>query len=74
MKHYFMIHTIDGEHHSGYKKICETLEKAKKEVPNFADWCCQDGTCSIYEVDENFTIYKIYYYMSGKLWKEEKFR
>lgn len=76
MKRYFLIRTADNEQRSSYKKICETLEEAKKEVPNYADWWCNKGTCSIHEVDENFTTYKIYEFMNGqpagiRVWKEE---
>jgi hypothetical protein len=56
MKRYFLIRTSDSEYSSSYKKICTTLEEAKKEVPNFADWWSPAGTCDIHEVDENFTI------------------
>lgn len=76
MKRYFLIRTADDEWSSSYKKICETLEEAKKEVPNFADWYCSAGTCSIHEVDENFVTYKVYEFRNGqpagmKVWKEE---
>ncbi|MBO5423914.1 MAG: hypothetical protein J6A25_07710 [Lachnospiraceae bacterium] len=76
MKRYFLIRTADSERSSSYKKICETLEEAKKEVPNYADWWCSNGTCSIHEVDENFITYKVYYFTKGqpagmKVWKEE---
>lgn len=70
MKRYFLIHTIDGEQSSSYRKICENYEDAVKEVPNYADWWCSNGTCAIHEVDENFTVLKVYYFMSGQLWKE----
>jgi len=30
MKRYFLIRTADNERSSNYKKICETLEEAKK--------------------------------------------
>lgn len=76
MKHYFLIRTSDNEWDSSYKKICETLEDAEKEVPSFADWYCSPGTCSIHEVDENFNPYKVYEFRDGSLikvriWKEE---
>ena len=75
MKRYFLIRTSDSEYNSSYKKICETLEEAKKEVPNFADWWSPAGTCDIHEVDENFITYKIYHFRNGlpagmKVWKE----
>ena len=77
MKHYFLIRTSDNEWNSSYKKICDTFEDAKKEVPNFADWYCSAGTCEIREVDENFVTYKVYKFRDGyqtgvKVWKEEK--
>ena len=76
MKRYYLISTVDNERSSSYKKICDTLEDAKKEVPNFADWYCLDGTCSIHEVDENFVTYKVYEFRDGyptgvRIWKEE---
>ncbi len=75
MKRYYLISTANNERDSSYKKICETLEEAKKEVPNYADWWSPKGSCSIYEVDENFTIYKIYNFYNNqptgmKVWKE----
>ena len=50
---------------------------AVKEVPNFADWYCSAGTCSIHEVDENFVTYKVYEFMNSypagiTVWKEEE--
>lgn len=76
MKRYFLIRTSDSEYSSSYKKICETLEEAKKEVPNFADWWSPAGTCSIHEVDENFITYKVYEFANGypagvRVWKED---
>lgn len=65
MKHYFLINTTDNERDSSYKKICDTLDEAKKEVPNFANWYCSKGTCDIHEVDENFNIYKVYHFRNG---------
>lgn len=75
MKRYYLIRTSDNEWSSSYKKICDTLEEAKKEVPNFADWYCSAGTCAIHEVDENFVTYKVYHFMNGqpagiKVWRE----
>lgn len=75
MKRYFLIRTSDDAWSSSYKKICNTLEEAKKEVPNFADWYCSAGTCAIHEVDENFNTYRVYEFKNGypagvKVWKE----
>lgn len=75
MKRYFLIRVADSEKSSSYKKICETYEEAVKEVPNFADWWSPVGTCSIHEVDENFTTYKVYNFWDGhlrdvKTWRE----
>ena len=75
MKRYFLIETTDSELRSSYKKICGTLEEAKKEVPNYADWWSNKGTCSIHEVDENFVTYKVYKFVDGcpagiRVWKE----
>jgi hypothetical protein len=75
MKRYFLIRTSDSEYSSSYKKICTTLEEAKKEVPNFADWWSPAGTCDIHEVDENFTTYKVYKFVNCcpagvRVWKE----
>lgn len=76
MKRYYLIRTSNNEWDSSYKKICDTLEEAKKEVPNFADWYCSPGTCSIHEVDTDFNTYKEYYFHDGqpvgvKVWREE---
>ena len=76
MKRYYLIRTSDNEWNSSYKKICDTYEEAVKEVPNFADWYCPSGTCSIHEVDENFNTYKQYDFYNGqpngiKVWREE---
>jgi hypothetical protein len=76
MKRYFLIETTDSEYRSSYKKICDTLEEAKKEVPNYANWWSPTkGSCSICEVDENFTVYTEYKFENGypagvKVWKE----
>ena len=76
MKRYYLIRTSDNEWNSSYKKICDTYEEAVKEVPNFADWYCPQGTCSIHEVDSDFNTYKVYYFYNGqpngiKVWREE---
>ena len=75
MKRYYLIQTTDNEYRSSYKKICATLEEAKKEVPNYADWWSTKGTCTICEVDENFTVYAEYRFVNGypagiKVWRE----
>lgn len=75
MKRYYLIRTTNNEWDSSYKKICDTLEEAKREVPNFADWYCSKGTCSIHEVDENFNTYKTYEFVNGspagiRVWRE----
>ena len=74
-KRYYLIQVSTSEYNSKYAKICETLEEAKKEVPNFADWWSLSGSCSIHEVDENFTTYKVYKFYNNqpagiKVWKE----
>lgn len=75
MKRYYLIQTTDNEYSSSYKKICATLKEAKKEVPNYADWWSTKGTCTICEVDENFTVYAEYRFVNGypagiKVWRE----
>ena len=75
MKRYYLIRVADSDRSSSYKKICETLEEAKKEVPNYADWWSPKGSCDIHEVDENFTTYKVYSFYNNqpngiKVWKE----
>ncbi len=77
MKRYYLIRTADNEWGSSYKKICDTLEEAKKEVPNYADWYSPPGTCAIHEVDADFTTYKVYNFYNNqpvgmKVWKEDK--
>ena len=76
MKRYYLINVTTSEYNSAYKKICETLDEAKKEVPNYADWWSPSGSCSIHEVDENFTTYKVYKFYNNqpagiKVWKED---
>lgn len=76
MKRYYLINVTTSEYNSAYKKICETLDEAKKEVPNFADWWSPSGSCEIHEVDENFTTYKVYKFYNNqpagiKVWKED---
>ena len=76
MKRYYLIRTSDNEWNSSYKKICDTYEEAVKEVPNFADWYCSPGTCSVHEVDENFNTYKTYEFHNGqpagiRVWRKE---
>ena len=67
MKHYFLIETSNNEWSSSYKKICDTYEEAIKEVPNFADWYCGKGCCTVHEVDNNFNVCKTYKFWKGKL-------
>jgi len=67
MKYYYLIETTDNEWSSSYKKICETLEEAKAEVMNYADWYCSKGCCRIVKVDSNFNIYEYYKFWNGKL-------
>lgn len=67
MKHYFLIRTSDNEWSSSYKKICDTYEEVIKEVPNFADWYCENGCCTVHEVDNNFNVCKTYRFWKGKL-------
>ena len=76
MKRYYLIRTANNEWDSSYKKICDTYEEAVKEVPNFADWYCSAGTCSIHEVDPDFNTYKVYEFRNGypagvKVWRED---
>lgn len=76
MKRYYLINVTTSEYNSRYAKICETLEEAKKEVPNYADWWSPSGSCEILEVDENLTTYKVYKFYNNqpagiKVWKEE---
>lgn len=76
MKRYYLIETTDSERSFSYKKICDTLEEAKKEVPNYANWWSSKGSCSICEVDENFTVYTEYKFENGhpagiKVWRED---
>lgn len=75
MKRYYLIRVSTSEYNSKYAKICETLEDAKKEVPNYADWWSPPGSCDIHEVDENFVTYKVYSFYNNqpsgmKVWKE----
>ena len=76
MKRYYLIRVSTSEYNSRYEKICETLEEAKKEVPNYANWWSPQGSCDIHEVDENFNTYKVYSFYDNKpngikVWREE---
>ena len=66
-KHYFLIKTTDSEYSSSYKRICETYEEAVKQVPNYANFYCNQGTCTIVEVDANFKEINNWYFNGGVL-------
>lgn len=67
MKYYYLIKTTDNEYTSSYKKICESLEEAKKEVPNYANWYCSKGCCTVDHVDSNFNVIASYIFWKGEL-------
>lgn len=66
-KHYFLIETSDTEYSSSYKRICETYEEAVEQVPNYANFYCNNGTCTVVEVDSNFREVKKWRFWNGKL-------
>jgi hypothetical protein len=74
MKLYYLIETTDSERGSSYKKICETLEEAEKEVMNYADWYCAKGCCKIVKVDSNFNRREYYKFWKGELDETHTYR
>lgn len=70
MKYYYLIKTTNNEYSSSYKKICESFDEAKKEVPNYADWYCEKGCCTVECVDSNFNRIASYRVWKGKFLKE----
>jgi hypothetical protein len=66
-KHYFLIETTDSERSSSYKKICDSYEEAIEQVPNYYDWYCHPGTCTVVEVDSNFKTIKSWRFWKGEL-------
>lgn len=69
-KHYFLIRTTDNEYNSSYKKICDSYEEAVEQVPNYSDWYCGNGTCTVVEVDSNFRTINSWRFWNG----ERKYR
>lgn len=66
-KHYFLIKTTFSEHSAGYVKICESYDEAVEQVPNYYDWYCHPGTCTVVEVDSNFKELKKWNFWRGEL-------
>lgn len=66
-KHYFLIETTYSEWGSSYKKICESYDEAVEQVPNYSDWWCNKGTCTIVEVDSDFREINRWRFWNGKL-------
>lgn len=66
-KHYFLIETTYSEYGSHYRKICESYDEAVAQVPNYADWYCENGTCTVVEVDSNFRKINSWRFWHGKL-------
>lgn len=67
MKYYYLIRTTVNEYDSRYRKICESFEEAKREVPNYADWYCEKGCCTVHCVDSNFNAVASYRFWKGEL-------
>ena len=67
IKHYFLIETAFSAHSSGYVKICESYEEAVEQVPNYASWYCNKGTCDVVEVDSNFKKINRWSFLNGEL-------
>jgi hypothetical protein len=74
MKYYYLIETTDGERSSSYKKICDSLEEAVESVPNYSDWYCSKGCCTIVKVDSNFKRRETYHYWRGELDRTQTWR
>lgn len=70
MKYYYLIRTSDNEWGSSYKKICESLEEAKREALNYADWYCEKGCCTVHRVNSNFKVIASYRVWKGK-WERD---
>lgn len=66
-KHYFLIRTTDSEYSSSYKRICDSYEEALEQVPNYYDWYCHPGTCTIVEVDSCFNTINRWRFWKGEL-------
>ena len=66
-KHYFLIEKTFSERSSGYVKICESYDEAIEQVPNYADWWCNNGTCTVVEVDSNFKEVNKWRFYNGEL-------
>lgn len=64
-KHYFLIETTDSESSSSYKRICNSYDEAVKYVPDYYDWYCHPGTCTIVKVDSCFNIINRWRFWKG---------
>mgnify|MGYP003290204195 CR=1 FL=1 len=73
MKYYYLIRTTYNEYEARYVKICESFEEAVSEVPNYADWYCNKGTCKIVKVDSNFRQLECWQYWNGELENHQKY-
>lgn len=67
MKKYYLIKTTDSERSSSYKYITDSLEEAEQQVNNFADWWCNNGTCTLVTVNQSMRSIEIRYYRDGEL-------
>ena len=67
MKKYYLIETTDNERSSSYKYITDSFEEAEQQVNNFADWWCNNGTCTLITVNQSMRLIERRTYRDGKL-------
>lgn len=67
MKKYYLIKTSDNEWSSSYKYITDNFEEAEQQVNNFADWYCNNGTCTLVTVNQSMREIERRSYRDGKL-------
>lgn len=67
MKKYYLIETTDSERSSSYKYITDSLEEAEQQVNNFANWWCNNGTCTIVTVNQSMRVLETRFYKDGEL-------
>lgn len=67
MKKYYLIKTTDNERSSSYKYITDSFEEAEQQVNNFADWWCNNGTCTLVTVNQLMRSIERRTYRDGEL-------
>ena len=67
MKKYYLIETTDNERSSSCKYITDSFEEAEQQVNNFADWWCNNGTCTLITVNKSMRVIERRTYRDGEL-------